>query len=96
MKHCIIVKYRKEVDEDRKNSLIEEIRDLFEHTLEIDGIHEVNVYPNCTPRDNRYDLMIEMDMEKEALAEYDDCLYHHMWKDNYGDLLEKKAIFDHE
>lgn len=96
MKHCIIAKYVPGIDEGRKIELVSEIKELFDHTLEIEGIHEVNVYPNCIARDNRYDLMIEIGMDKDALAEYDGCLYHRIWKDKYGELIEKKTIFDYE
>ena len=49
-----------------------------------------------TEWENRYDLMIEIDMEPEALDAYDRSVWHHQWKEQYGSLLEKKAIFDHE
>ena len=40
--------------------------------------------------------MIALDMDKEALPAYDVSEMHHAWKREYGDLLEKKAIFDFE
>lgn len=96
MKHDILVKYKPEITKERKAELIPEIQSLFDRTLEIDGIHAVRLYPNIVERENRYDLLIEIDMEREALETYDHCEWHRQWKDRYGSLLEKKAIFDHE
>ena len=96
MKHYIIVKYTEAVSDEQKVALIPEIQALFDKTTEIDGVHQVNLYPNCTPRPNRYDLMIEMVMDPEALPAYDECVWHKQWKEEYGHLLEKKAIFDCE
>ena len=72
------------------------IPQLFELTLEIPGIHSVKVKPCCVNRPNRYDLMIEMDMDRESLEVYDECEAHKKWKQEYGDLLLKKTIFDSE
>lgn len=47
-------------------------------------------------RDNRYDVLIRLDMDREALSLYDVSAMHHRWKDEFMPLLEKKAIFDHE
>ncbi len=94
MKHYILVKYNDAVTE--KEALLEEIRELFQKTTQIEGIHQVNVYPCCIDRPNRYDVMIEITMEKEALPAYDDCQWHHIWKRDYAKYLEKKTIFDRE
>ncbi len=96
MKHDILVKYRPEIGKDRKAELIPEITELFGHLTEIEGIHGVKIYPNIVDRENRYDLLIEIDMEREALEVYDASVWHKQWKEQYGGLLEKKAIFDHE
>ena len=95
MKHDILVKYKSEITKEQKAELIPEIKALFEHTTEIPGIHGVTLYPNVVERENRYDLLIEIDMEREALDAYDHSCWHQQWKDQYGGLLEKKAIFDH-
>lgn len=96
MKHDILVKYKPEITKERKAELIPEIRELFEHTTEIPGIRGVRVMPNVVDRENRFDLLIEIDMDREALDAYDSCVWHHEWKERYGVYLEKKAIFDHE
>lgn len=94
MKHYIIAKYKAEVTTEDKQIMAPKILELFQHTQEIPGIHDVNVYQNCVDRDTRYDIMIEMDMDREALGAYDASKWHKQWKEEYGCLLEKKAIFD--
>lgn len=96
MKHNIIVKFKPEVTKEMQEGMYKDIYELFNHTKEIDGIHEIKLIPNCIDRDNRYHLIIEMDMEKEALPVYDKCEWHVLWKEKYGDLLEKKAIIDYD
>ena len=80
MKHCIIAKYTPQAYERR----------------ELEGVSGVSVYPNCVARENRYDVMIVLEMDRDALPLYDDSEMHHRWKDEFGGLLEKKAIFDYE
>ena len=53
-------------------------------------------YPACVARENRYDVMIVLEMDRAALVRYDESEMHHRWKDEFGGLLEKKAIFDYE
>ena len=93
MKHFIIAKFKEGVD---WKPLAEPVRALFTETLSIPGIHGVEVKTNCIDRANRYHMMIIIDMEPEALPVYDACEPHHRWKADYGELLEKKAIFDSE
>ncbi len=57
-------------------------------------MHSITVHPNVIDRPNRYDLLIRIDMDAEALPTYDSCETHHRWKDGYGHLVAKKAIFD--
>lgn len=96
MKHDILIKYKPEISRERKAELIPEIAELFGHTTEIPGIHSVELFPNVIDRENRFDLLIEIDMEREALEAYDSSVWHHLWKERYGSLLEKKAIFDRD
>ena len=91
MKHCIIVKFKKDVD---YKSMLGDIQALFHHCLEIDGVSDVKILENCIARDNRYDICIEITMKEESLPLYDDCKWHHLWKENYSQYIEKKAIFD--
>ena len=94
MKHLILAKFKPEIAD--KEALLEPIRRLFSASAEIPGVHGAAVYPCCVARENRYDVMIVLDMEKEALPLYDVSAMHRAWKEIYGDFLEKKAIFDCE
>lgn len=96
MRHHILAKYNQEVKPEQKDQLAEDILHLFENTKSISGIHQVEVHKNCINRENRYDILIVIDMEKTSLEEYDQCVWHKQWKEEYGKLLEKKAIFDCE
>ena len=93
MKHYIIVKWKDGTD---KDALTDPVSELFEKTLAVPGIHAVKVKPCCIGRPNRYDTMIEITMDKDALARYDDCEPHRKWKEDYGSMLSAKVIFDCE
>ncbi len=91
MKHYIIVKFTEGTD---FRALEDPVRHLFEETLAIPGIHGVDIRLSNSERPNRYDMMIIMDMEKDALTAYDVSAAHLQWKSEYGDRIAKKAIFD--
>ena len=93
MKHYIIVKFTEGTD---YHALEGPVRGIFEKTLSIPGIHGVEVRLSNSDRKNRYDMMIVMDMDKDALPVYDGCEAHLQWKSEYGSRIEKKAIFDCE
>ena len=95
MKHCIIAKYTSQAYE-RRAELLPRIREIFAVAGEIPGVRGAEVYPNCVARDNRYDVMNVLEMDRDVLEEYDRSAMHHRWKDEFGPLLEKKAIFDYE
>lgn len=94
MKHCIIIKYNETVSPELKQALIPEIQALFDNTVSIEGIHKVTLKPNVINRANRYDLIIEIEMNPSALPFYDDCEWHHIWKNDYSKYLASKAIID--
>ncbi len=91
MKHHIIVKF---VDGTDVKALASPVQKIFNETLAIPGIHSVELKLSNSDRANRYDLMIVMDMDKEALPAYDVSEPHIRWKTEYGDRVAKKAIFD--
>ncbi len=91
MKHYIIVKFKDEYDYIKH---IEEIRELFDNAMEIKDVSGVKVYTSNSDLLNRYDLMIEMTLNKPALKAFDDCWIHKKWKDDYGRYLTDKVIFD--
>ncbi len=94
MKHCILAKWNETVAD--KAALLAQVKALYAAADAILGVHGVSVHPCCIDRPNRYDLMIVLDMDREALPNWDASDIHHRWKDEYGGLLEKKAIFDYE
>ena len=91
MKHYIIVKFTEGTD---VKALVEPVREIFTRTLSIPGIHELELKTSNSDRANRFDLMIILDMDKEALPVYDTSEPHLCWKSRYGELIAKKAIFD--
>ena len=93
MKHYIIVKWKEGTD---KTALLAPVKAVFEETLAIPGIRGVRLIPNCVDRPNRYDLMIEIEMDREALPVYDESAAHKKWKETYGGMIASKTIFDAE
>ena len=94
MKHCIITKFNESVID--KPTAIESVKALFASAAPIEGVNGIVIHENCVERDNRYDLMIVVEMEKAALPNWDASEIHHRWKNQFGGMLEKKAIFDYE
>ncbi len=88
MKHYIIVKFND--DYDYLNEL-EEIQELFNNSLSIDGVDKVEIY-----KSNRYDLMIKMDLTHDGLINFDNSWIHAKWKNYYGKFIQSKTIFDCE
>ena len=93
MIHHIIVKWNGEAD---KISLAKEVRDLFAEATEIEGINKVEIKDNIIPRENRYDIMIAVHMDEDALPGLDASALHKKWKAEYVCMIEKKCIFDCE
>lgn len=95
MIHNILVKYNNTVTD--KDSFAKEVEILFCDLVgTVPGVNEVVVRKNCIDRPNRYDLMISIDMDKNALDSYDNSSVHKKWKKDYASYLESKAIFDFE
>jgi len=94
MKHHILVKWKEKPAD--CEALNREIEALFQDVLRVQGVHRVEVIPNVVDRPNRYDLLIAITMDPDALARYDACEAHHRWKERYGDRIAGKAIFDSE
>ena len=94
MRHCILAKFRSDAGD--WHAYLPRIREIFGAAEEIPGVRGAAVYPCCVNRENRYHVLIELEMEPSALPAYDESAMHHRWKDEFGPLLEKKAIFDYE
>lgn len=90
MKHCILAKFRGA----DWPAYLPEIREIFSAAGDIPGVRGAQIYPRCVDRENRYHVLIVLDMDPEALNAYDSSPMHRRWKDRFGPLLEKKAIFD--
>lgn len=91
MKHYIIAKFKNRNDTD---DLMPEIKQLFDQTLELEGIEKVEIHRSNSSRENRYSIMIEMTLTPEGLEQFDVSQVHKTWKEQYGDKLESKTIFD--
>lgn len=94
MKHHIIAKFVPDLE--NRAALVAEIERLFAASTQTPGIHSCRVLRNCVRRPNRYDLMIVIDMDADALPLWDASNVHREWKTRFGPLLEAKAIFDCE
>ncbi len=94
MKHHIIVKYNALVTD--KRQMEQQIAALFSQASLIPGVHGAALYPNCIPLENRFDLMIVVEMDKDALENWNKSALHLQWKDEYGKYILSKAIFDCE
>lgn len=96
MRHYIIVKFKSEITKEMQEKMYPDIKALFDETKSIPGILNIRLLPNVINRDNRYDLAIEMEMNKDALPVYDASKPHKRWKEQYGGMLENKTIIDLE
>ena len=96
MKHYITVKWLPDITKEQKAAFLPDIKEIFRGALTVAGVHAAEVFANCVDRDNRFDVMIVLDMDKEALPLYDDSAMHKAWKQEFTPLLESKSIFDHE
>lgn len=93
MKHYIIVKFNEKTE---KEKIINPIRELFQKSIKIKEVEKVEIYESNTDLPNRYDLMIKMDLSKNALKEFDNGEIHKEWKEKFGKYIMSKTIFDCE
>ncbi len=91
MKHFILVKFKNKNDTEL---LFDEINDLFKQSLNFPGIHNIAIHKSNSELDNRYSLMIEMNLSPDGLKLFDSSEIHQQWKELYGDKLDCKVIFD--
>lgn len=91
MLHHILVKWNPTVE---KHSAAQLVRAMYAKAKEIPGIRRTVIRENVTPRDNRYDIMIVLDMDDDALSVWDNSALHKQWKAEFGAWIEKKCIFD--
>jgi len=89
MKHHILVKWKDNCQPETKS-----VQALFDEALSIPGVHSVSLHSNVVDRPNRYDLLILMCMDQGALETFDASDVHKLWKQQYGEQIAQKAIFD--
>lgn len=94
MKHYIIVKYKDSVHD--QQILYHEISELFSRATQLEGVTSISLSPAILVSEKRYDLMICIDMKREALEAFDLSDIHRLWKENYSQYIAHKAIFDCE
>ena len=75
---------------------LKRIQELFSGSGDIPGIRNAALYPSAVDRPNRYDLMIQLDMDRQALEAWDESALHRRWKEEFSPFLQSKAIFDWE
>ena len=76
--------------------MIDDISNLFHELTDIEGIYSVTIKQNCINRENRYHLLIQIDMDIDTLSIYDESNVHKQWKKQYSEYIETKAILDYE
>ena len=93
MKHYIIIRTEEKA---AAPGLAAKAEEIFPRIMSIPGVHSVEVHRSCSDLPNRFDLMIIIDMEPEALPVYDASEAHQEWKKICDSQLGYKAIFDCE
>lgn len=94
MKHLIIVKANSNAP--AREAFMEAAKEAFSPVTQIPGVRSVRVIPGLKLAENRFDFIVEIDMNRESLPLYDRSEAHRLWKQNYGGWIEQKAIFDCE
>lgn len=94
MLHYILVRYNDRAAD--REDLRQEIAALFDRALELPGVEEVRLHSAVIESPARYDLMIVMRMQKDALAAFDASSIHREWKERFARYVDAKAIFDCE
>ncbi len=96
MNHLMLAKFKSEYSKDEISEMFKDIKAIYDNARSIDGVHDVIYHRNCIDRPNRYDISVNIVMEKESLILWDKCEWHKEWKEKYGHMLESKCIFDYE
>lgn len=82
MKHCILAKFTPGGQGAARRAAAAYPGDILRRGG-YSRVHGAEVIPNCVDRDNRYDVLIRLDMDREALPLYDVSAMHHRWKDEF-------------
>lgn len=92
MKHHIIIKFNSKAD---KQVLIPEIKKYFDNAYSIEGVKKVEVFTSSMNLRNRFDMMIKIDLTKQALKNFEESKLYETWNDKYSAYISKKTIFDY-
>lgn len=93
IQHHILIKWREGID---RAAMVTAVTNVFSEALGIDGVEKLTVKPSSSDRPNRYDLLVILTVTEDGLLRYDASGMHRKWKEDYGEKIEKKAIFDCE
>ena len=93
MRHYIIIKLK---DRSKRDEIAARAEEIFSQTLSIPGVETLSVRKSCSDKSNRFDVMIEIGLEPQALPVYDASEPHQRWKAYCDPYLESKTIFDCE
>ena len=96
MNHLMLAKFKPEYSKKQISEMFVDIRRLYENAKTLPGVHAIEYHENCIDRPNRYDISVNIIMDREALPLWDACEWHSKWKSEYGYMLESKCIFDYE
>ena len=94
MLHYILVKWTD--GPVAKQALAERAQSLFSRVTELPGVRGVSVRRGVISGDNRCDLMICMELDRQALPGYDASALHRAWKEEFAPYIRQKTIFDCE
>lgn len=96
MNHVMLAKFKPEYSKEDIAKMFVDIKAIYENAKTLEGVQDVIYHTNCIDRPNRYDIYVNIVMDKEALPTWDASPWHKEWKEKYGHMLETKCIFDYE
>ena len=91
MEHYLIVKFRKDTD---VKKVYEELRTLFEKASKIEGVKKADVFLSSGKLRNNYDMMIRIQMKKNALKAFESSDLYREWEEKYSESISKTTVFD--
>lgn len=96
MNHLMLAKFKPEYSKEQITKMFVDIQNIYNNAKTIQGVYDVEYHINCIDRPNRYDIYVNIIMDKETLSLWDACEWHMQWKTEYSHMLESKCIFDYE
>lgn len=96
MNHVMLAKFKSDYSKEEIAKMFEDIKGIYDNAKSIPGVSDVIYHTNCIDRPNRYDIYVNIVMDRDALPSWDASEWHAKWKKEYGEMLESKCIFDYE